>query len=328
MSQEKLRALVIGCGRIGAFFDKPGQAQILTHAHAYHAHPRVSGLGFVDQDFAAARKAASLWGGEAFPDLETALHRSPPQVASVCTPDAAHFPVLTRLLESDVRLILAEKPLTLDPGQADEVVRRARERGTAISVNYSRRFDPSVSAVRTALRRGDHGRVLNAAGYYAKGILHNGSHLVDLLRYLLGEVEETSVLAGRAGHGASDPTLDGWLRMRDCPSVHLVGLEEESYSAHELDLFCERGRLRFTRFGFQLETQGVVEDPLFPGYRELSVPEVRATGLAGAMGHYLEDGLRALSQGGETGCPAADAAVTLKVCLELLGKYRKEDGIG
>lgn len=328
MSEGKLRALVIGCGRIGAFFDKPGQTPILTHAHAYHAHPRFSAVGFVDQDFGAAQKAADQWGGRAFPDLEAALMGCDPQVASICTPDASHFTVMSRLLDSQVRLILAEKPLTLDPLQADDAVRRGRERGITINVNYSRRFDPSVLEVRAALRRGDYGRVLNAAGSYAKGILHNGSHLVDLLRFLLGEVERTSVLAGRAGHGAADPTLDCWMRMRDCPSVHLIGLEEECYSMHELDLFCERGRLRFTRFGFQLETQTVVPDPLFAGYRELSVPEARATGLTGAMGRYLEDGLRAMSEGGEPACPAADSAATLKVCLELLGKYRKEDGFG
>ncbi len=328
MTEQKLKALIVGCGRIGAFFDAPGQARIVTHAHAYHAHPLFSALGFVDRDFAAAQKAAALWGGTAYPDLESALSGLQPDAVSVCTPDDWHYPVLARLLDSQVRLILAEKPLTLDLRQADEVVTGARKRGITLNVNYSRRFDPTVYEVRAALRRGDHGKVLNAVAAYAKGILHNGSHVIDLARHLLGEVRETKVLAARAGHGNSDPTLDCWLRMADCPSLHLVGLEEENYSVHELDLYCERGRLRFTRFGFQLEEQTVVIDPDFPGYRELSLPKIRPTGLGSAMSRYLEDGLRAMIDGVEPACPAADAAVTLGVCLELLGKYRKEDGFG
>jgi predicted dehydrogenase len=328
MGEERFRALVVGCGRIGAIWDKPGQAEILTHAHAYHAHPGIGELGFVDQDPGAARRAAELWGGTAYPDLESALAAARPQIASVCTPDASHFAVLDRLLESPVRLILAEKPLALAKADAGAIVARARARGIAVNVNYSRRFDPVIAETRAALRRGDFGKPLNAIGCYAKGILHNGSHLIDMLRYLLGEVEGTRVLAARSGHGAADPTLDCWLRMQGCPSVHLVGLSEECYSVHELDLFCERARLRFTRFGFDLETQTVEADPLFPGYRELSRPAIQATGLARALGAYLEDGLRALVPGGRPACPAEDAAATLGICLDLLEKYRKEECVG
>jgi predicted dehydrogenase len=328
MKDGTMRALVIGCGQIGAFFDAPGQDRILTHAHAYRADRRISEVGFLDQDPAAARKAAAVWGGTALPDLESALSRWKPDVVSVCVPDDAHYAVLARLLETDVRLILSEKPLTLSPVHADEVVRLAGQRGIVVNVNYSRRFDPIVGEIRSALRRGEYGAVQNAVATYAKGILHNGSHVIDLARFLLGEVEEAAVLASRAGHGGTDPTLDCWLRMRDCPSVHLLGLDERNYSIHELDLYCERGRIRFTRFGFHVEEQTVVLDPVFPGYRELSEPRIRPTGLGGSMARYLDDGLKAVFEGVEPACPASDAAVTLKVCLGLLAKHQKEDGLG
>src|SRR5438445_290371 len=129
MKGEAFRALVIGCGRIGAFWDKPGSESVITHAHAYHSHPGIGSLAFVDQDHGAAQKAAALWGGRAFPDLATALAEAKPQIASICTPDDTHYPVLKQLLESDVRLILAEKPLTRFSGEAEETVRRGRERG-------------------------------------------------------------------------------------------------------------------------------------------------------------------------------------------------------
>ena len=328
MTGDVYSALVIGCGRIGAFWDKPGDTHMLTHAHAYHMNAKVTSLGFVDHDPLLANRAAELWGGKAYPDLATALAEARPNVASVCTPDDAHYSVLNRLLDSDIRLILAEKPLTRHSGEAEKVVQRSREKGIIINVNYSRRFDATVSEVRTALQGGEYGKVLNVVGTYTKGILHNGSHLIDLLRHLLGEVLDSKVLAKRSGYGVHDSTLDCWLRMQDCPSVHLVGLIEECYSVYEVDIFCELGRLRFTRFGLYLESQTVVLDPVFPGYRELSTPEIKPTKLSSAMARFLDDGLTALLEGREPLCPAGDAAKTLQVCQDLLEKSKIGDGNG
>lgn len=332
MKVEPLHALVIGCGRIGAAWDKPGDALVMTHAHAYRNHPRIASTAFVDRDPAAARRAADLWGGRAFDDLDTALRESRAVVASVCMPDAGHQETLEKLLDasprntgvSGIRLILAEKPLTTRLEASQTAVRRAKEAGVLVNVNYSRRFDPAVEDLRKALCRGDHGKPLNAVAYYTKGILHNGSHLVDLLRHLLGEVLEGRPLAARAGYGEVDPTLDAWLRLENCPSAHLVALQEDQYSIIEADLLCEKGRIRFTRFGFHVETQAVRQDPIYPGYRDLADPVPRETGFGSAMTRYLEDSILALDEGRPLTCPADDAWRTQKACQDLLEAYRKE----
>jgi predicted dehydrogenase len=319
-----MRALVVGCGRIGAAWDSPGDSMVMTHAHAYSRHPRIGALAFVDLDPEAARRAAETWGGKAFTDLETAIAEYRPDLASVCVPDEAHHEALDRLIGCGARLILAEKPLTTRLEDSAGVVRKARERGVLVNVNYGRRFDPEVAALRAAIRRGDHGRPLNAVAYYTKGLLHNGSHLVDLLRHLFGEVVSARPLHARAGCGVADPTLDCWLALRECPSAHIVGLEEERYSIIELDLLFEGGRVRFTRFGFQVENQPVRQDPIYPGYRDLAPPEARETGFASAMTRYLEDSLHALDAGSPLTCPAEDAWLTQKACMSILEIYQKE----
>ena len=72
MGEENARiynVLIIGAGKIGAFFDQPGSENILTHAHAFSTHPGFKLLGFVDSNAGQAQKAVSIWGGEYFNNL-------------------------------------------------------------------------------------------------------------------------------------------------------------------------------------------------------------------------------------------------------------------
>ena len=54
------KALIVGAGKMGAFFDEPGSDNIFTHAHAYNNHPGFELSGFVDIDGKRARRASRL----------------------------------------------------------------------------------------------------------------------------------------------------------------------------------------------------------------------------------------------------------------------------
>src|SRR5439155_9962371 len=53
-----------------------------------------------------------------------------------------------------LRGILAQKPLAMDYRQAADLVRACREAGLKLAVNQNMRYDQSIRALKTVLRRG------------------------------------------------------------------------------------------------------------------------------------------------------------------------------
>ncbi len=170
----KFTVLIVGAGRIGAFFDTPDSVDVLTHAHAFSQHPDFELLGFVDQDLARAEQAARLWSVEAYASIDEAFASARIDVVVNATPDQVHFDTLQQLIDKAPRLIFTEKPLTATLSEAKQVLAQAQSKELEIAVNYSRCFVPEFVQLRKDIMQGLHGDYLTGSGAYGKGFLHNG----------------------------------------------------------------------------------------------------------------------------------------------------------
>jgi len=185
-----------------------------------------------------------------------------------------------------------------------------------LAVNYQRRYDDSVRTLRDEIAGRAFGLLLTGSVVYSKGLLHNGSHAMDLLRFLLGEPRAFVKLAERVDWRAADPTVSGHLQFRGA-GVSLAGADERAFSIFEVDLLFERGRVRFAHSGWTLERQAVEDDPVFPGFRELG-PVVRTdTRLGAALAEQLEAIARFLDGGKAPDTVAEDVIGTQRVCERL-----------
>jgi predicted dehydrogenase len=291
------RAAVIGCGWIGATADAPGQAEVLTHCHAYSSHPRLELAGVCDLDPEKARAAGARWGAPAFADVEALLAEARPDVVAVSAATPAHAPLLLRLARAPLKLVIAEKPLTPDVATSTAIVERYRAAGIPLVVNLVRRFDPAVADLEARLAAGALGEVLHATLRYTKGILHNGCHALDLANRLFGPCRRAKVLAGRVDHTPDDPTLTAFLEHERCPAVLLLAGDERAYSLFELDVVATGGRVQLVECGLFRIDRPVEDDPLFPGYRRLAEGKPVATGLSRAMAGLADHVVEVLDGG-------------------------------
>ena len=315
-----LSVLIVGAGRIGAFYDKPGQEQILSHAHAFSSHPDFELAGFVDPNLEAGERAAILWGGQAFPDLASAFaHRGSIDVVVVAVPDELHALTLDQLAESTVRLIFAEKPFTQSESQAQAVVDRLSQRGLPIVVNYSRRFVPQFAEMKQRISS-EFGRLLRGTAYYGKGSLHNGSHLINLLLFLFGDIKVCRSLdRPLLDWSSADPTGSALLQTSDGGTIGVWAVDSQLLTIFELDLLFENARVRMTNSGQTLEIQIVVADPLFAGYRILGPSESFATELFQSLKYARQNILDILNGTASSLSPVEDALRTHRLCSELRG---------
>lgn len=101
-------------------------------------------------------------GVRIYADHRELLDRERPELAAVAAQSGVHARVALDCLDAGAHVIV-EKPMALSLSDADEMIRRAGERGLCLIPCHQNRFNPAVMALRRALDAGRFGRLSHAA---------------------------------------------------------------------------------------------------------------------------------------------------------------------
>jgi myo-inositol 2-dehydrogenase / D-chiro-inositol 1-dehydrogenase len=189
-----------------------------------------------------AEAAAGPFGARAYLSFYEMLNRERLDALYVCLPPDAHVDQELAAIDRGIHLFV-EKPLPLDIAKAERIAQRAKEAGIVTEVGYHWRHWTHVQHVRAALR-GE--RIGMALGYFMIGlpgtpwwrdkarsggqIVEQAIHIVDLFRYLLGEVERVSAEYALRGN-ADEPGYVG-------EDVYTVNLRFRSGAIGNLTTCC------------------------------------------------------------------------------------------
>ena len=202
-----LRTLLVGAG---------GIAQ--AHARAAWETSDVQLVGVVDPRPAAAEALAESHGCKAFADLAAALAATKPDAAIVCTPPNSHEELAVACLAAGAH-VLCEKPFALEVVVAERMVAAAKAAGKLITMASKFRYVPDMIRAKAALAGGAIGEPVaffnsftgrvdmtkrwNAQPRVGGGgvLMDNGTHSIDIIRYLLGPVKSVRADAGRTVQG-------------------------------------------------------------------------------------------------------------------------------
>jgi 1,5-anhydro-D-fructose reductase (1,5-anhydro-D-mannitol-forming) len=230
----------------------------------------------------ARRHGAPRWYG----DSAGLLADSEVNAVYIASPHNLHLQHVRETVAAGKRIILCEKPVGINAAQAQACVDACRERDVSLTVAYYRRYWPVVQALRGLIAERAIGQVIAArvllldhfAGDPSRpwlstkaaaggGALANaGSHWVDLLRYLLGEVAEVSAMLQPSalgfdveetadvrlliGAGVVATFLSSWRPTVPVNELELIGTEGRVLAAP-----LSEGRLMLQRRGREPEEQ-------------------------------------------------------------------------
>lgn len=268
----KYSAAVVGCGRIGCGFDDdPKRKYIATHAGAYNLVEDTKLVALVDSDIEKLKKYGQKFNaGGRYTDYREMLEGEQPDIVSICTWNSTHHEIITESVKSGVKAIFCEKPITDNLETAEAAVRLCEDNKVLLFIDHQRRFDEMHQEVRDYISEGMLGRIQQASFFYTTGIANTGSHMFDLLRFFLGDVEWVSAVESmNKSPNKSDPNLDGVLKFKNGVFCSIHACDVKDYLIFELDILGGGGRIRITNSGFDLDYFKVDESEFFRGYREL-----------------------------------------------------------
>lgn len=196
-----MKYALIGCGRIA-----------VNHVKAVAAN----GLEFVamcDIDASKFDVMLEKAGCGEFPEAarytdykEMLAEHSEIELVAIATESGKHAAIALDCIDAGKNVII-EKPMAMSMADADEIVRRAAERGAKVSACHQNRFNVAVQKTREALEAGRFGKMSHGAihvrwnrnrGYYDQApwrgtweqdggcLMNQCIHGIDLLRWMMG----------------------------------------------------------------------------------------------------------------------------------------------
>ncbi len=324
---QPLGCAIIGLGRIGSLLeDDRLREKPATHAGAVARSRDCRLLAGCDIAGERRRRFARRWGCRAvYAALGPMLERHRPDILHVATPTGTHERIVTEACEGRVPLIVCEKPLAPAAAAAQRLVSRCAASGTVLMVNHERRYSRDYLHLRRTMAAGPLGELqsVTARVYMGRGqapeeiLLSDGTHMVDILRYLTGR-ELLPVTAARQEAAAG--ALAFLFRLGEAAGTLEVSGRFESL-VFEIDLWFSRGR---ARIGNGLYEQWLSsESPYYERFRSLRrlrLPRFRRTGYFSGM---LADAVRVLRRPGteprSSGRDGLEAVRTIERLLASLG---------
>jgi len=162
--------------------------------------PEFDLIAVCDLDEGRAARAARRFGApEHFTDLDKMLATTAPQGVCICGPPAMHYSVGLYCLERGIP-VFVEKPPAPDFESCKELVATAGKHKIFGMVGFMKRFAPANLVATEFIRSSTFGKVSTVSLIHGSGpfddfysmMIFNGIHMVDLARFLGGNVEVTS----------------------------------------------------------------------------------------------------------------------------------------
>ncbi len=197
--ENPFKFAVIGCGLMGC-----------RHTEILQGTPRTTVKCAFDKDPKRASEFKEKYGIPVMESYEEILKRDDVDGILICLPSSLHSEYGIPAAEAG-KHIVTEKPIDIDPGGATALIDACRDSGVLLTIISQNRFHEGAFALKRAIEQGIIGRPVMARvsvhwirddRYYQSsdwrgrwsgeggGVLMNqGIHYIDLLLWLLGEVD-------------------------------------------------------------------------------------------------------------------------------------------
>jgi predicted dehydrogenase len=281
---KQYQAAIIGTGRIGFLLGKDRRReQPAAHTAALNANKRIKLIAGCDID--GTRLA--LWQKEnpqakIFGHIDKLLSETSADIITVAVNEDAHLSTTLKVLNSRPRLVILEKPVALNTEEAYKIKEASDNLNVPVMINHERRFSKDYQLVKKLIEDNKLGNLQlirgslwsgmrvysasqEASGAYS--LIHDGTHLVDIVQYLLGRQLEYPIVSNIIRDNDNSVRQAEVNYLLDDIGISLTFSGRSKYFGFDLELRFSEGRILIGNGLFQVETKK--ESPYYSGFFSL-----------------------------------------------------------
>ena len=334
MNRPPWRTLLAGFGQIAAgYATDPVMARhyrYASHAQVLSEHTAFMWDSVIDPDERAREHARVAWNiTHSVASVIDMPERETIEVLVLANPPAGRMELLQAL--PGLKAVLVEKPLGPERASARQLLDYCEDRGLPLQVNLLRRADTSHRQLAEYGLRSAVGRVQGGLCLYGNGLYNNGSHMVDLLRMLLGEIRTVQALESVSpfaeGPLANDFNVPFTVTTENDATVFFQPLRFDSYRENGLDLWGDDGRLSLMQEGLLQLSYPRMDNRALSGSWEVASDQVEAkTTSLGEAFYQMYENLAAVMMGEESLVSPGASAMRTEEVLQAVRQSADQGG--
>ncbi len=186
MSKNTVKIGIIGAGGISP-----------VHIKAFNEYPdRCKVLAICDVVPELMKEKAEKFQLAGYSDYKEMIEKESLDAVCIATPPATHEKIALDVISMNCN-VLCEKPLAMTVEQGRAIAQAAEKSDILFMVAFCHRFEQAINKIKDSISTGEFGPITtyrnvfaNASGHRPTrggNLMDNGSHAVDLARYILGD---------------------------------------------------------------------------------------------------------------------------------------------
>lgn len=258
---KKFSASLIGCGRIGFLLeDDPLRKKPCTH----FGGAQKAGFSFISacdtnrERLSIFSKRASIKPQNLYTDYRSLLEKDCPDLAIISTWTESHHKIAIEASRRGASAIVLEKPISYSLATASKIIDECKKNSTFLFINHERRYDGKYNRVKNIIESGAIGKPCTVhasiltSGYRGKSsihegggpLLHDGTHLVDIIIFLFGNIISVQGDFSRINRnkGFEDRAM-ALLKTESGPEVFIEAGGNRDYFQFELEISGTDGKI-------------------------------------------------------------------------------------
>lgn len=248
----KFSVVIIGLGNIGMLYDinLPKKKNILTHCNAFTQHPDFELIGAVEKNSELRSSFEAEYQLPSSADLESFISENnfSPDVFIIAIPTESHLSAINQIISISKPIgILCEKPLAYDLDEAIEINRLCKDNNIKLYINFMRRADPAILELKHRIHTNQIEAPYKLVAWYSKGLIHNGSHFIDLFNFFFGP--PTSFKVVNPGLKKAKDAEPDFLLEFSSATIFFSAANADHFSHHKFELAAKNGYLTYQGHG-------------------------------------------------------------------------------
>lgn len=254
---SKLKAGIIGLGRIAwKFEDDPKRNHPCTHAGALAALDGVELVAGTARRLESAVEFQNRWKTEkAYTSYMDMIRENQLDIIGIATNPETHADIVKEIASSGIKGILCEKPLALSLKDADEMIEACEKNNVVLITMHNRRWNGIYRKAKEIIESGELGIVHTLVGIcqgckpsknwqseFEGPLLHDATHLFDIMRFLMGDIEWIISDVERSNPNENvEDNANSLMRFKNGVYATTLVNERTDYMRFELEIQCSKG---------------------------------------------------------------------------------------
>lgn len=332
----KINAAIIGLGRIGVILeDDPLRIKPCTHIGAMKNICKINVVAGCDINPDRRNFFSNRWGVKTtYFDYREMLSSEKIKLLTIATWTDSHAEIVRAAAKnSHIKTIICEKPIARNSKDGLAMVKDCHRNGKILVINHERRFEDRYRLVKKIIGDGRIGQVRTIIGNVLTSVpqkqksfdingtslLHDGTHLIDIIQYLAGPVRSVFGFIGEKRKECVTAVME--LTDGTTSFIETGGLR--NYFNFELDIQGTDGRILIGNTMFKLYKS--VKSGHYTGFRDLKeIPMPKFKEQNYFINEYLEVLEKMEGQSEEIRSSGVDGLATLRVIEAIFNSIRKD----